>query len=82
MKIATRLTQEEFLDRFKKCSGPLLLALNCDIEQYQMKLNDLIKSQQNEGDNPIDIARGDLEIELVYKALARLISLVYDSESK
>jgi hypothetical protein len=78
----TRLTQEEFLARFKKCSGPLLLALNCDIEQYRMKLNGLIKSQQSEDDHPIDITKGDLEIELVYKALARLISLVYDSESK
>ncbi len=44
--------------------------------------NGLIKSQQSEDDPPIDITKGDLEIELVYKALARLISLVYDSESK
>jgi hypothetical protein len=78
----TRLTQAEFLERFQKRSGPLLLALNCDIEQYRMKLDGLIKSQQSADDHPIDITRGDLEIELVYKALARLISLVYDSESQ
>jgi len=73
------LTREEFLIRFKECSKPLLLALNSDIDQYRLKLKEMIRVQQGE-DCEIKIDTGDLEIELIKKAIARIISLVYSDD--
>jgi hypothetical protein len=72
------LTHEEFLIRFKDRSRPLLLALNSDIDQYRVKLKELIRVQQG---LELDIDTGNLEIELLKTAIARLITLVYDDDS-
>jgi hypothetical protein len=73
-KMPTSLTYDEFLSRFKERSRPLLLALNSDIDQYRLKLKEEIRTQLDE---EIDLDTGNLEIELVFKAMARIISLVY-----
>ncbi len=78
--MTARLTQEEFLSRFRERSTPLLRALNSDIEQYRLKLKGRIKVQPNRDGNREDIDTGNLEIELVYKAMARLISLIYSDD--
>jgi hypothetical protein len=77
--MTTSLTYDEFLARFKQRSRPLLLALNSDIDQYRLKLNEQIRGRLNEHEAAIDT--GNLEIELVFKAMARMISLVYSDEA-
>lgn len=74
------LTQEEFLIRFKERSRPLVLALNGDIDQYRVKLKELIRIQQELEEKEIVLDTGSLEIELIKKAIARLISLVYSDD--
>jgi hypothetical protein len=76
------LTQEEFLVRFRDRSRPLLLALNSDIDQYRVKLKELIRTQQVLSDDEPDIDTGNLEIELIKKAIARLIILVYSEDNE
>jgi hypothetical protein len=81
--MSTSLTQEEFLIRFRECSNPLILALNSDIEQYRIKLKETIRVQLGYSDfEEVDIDFGNLENELIKKALARIISLVYSNEAK
>jgi hypothetical protein len=75
------LTQEEFLIRFKDRSRPLLLALNSDIDQYKVKLKELIRIQQGLEEKEIVLDTGSLEIELIKKAIARLITLVYSDDN-
>jgi hypothetical protein len=79
--MSTSLTQEEFLLRFKERSGPLLLALNSDIEQYRLKLKDVLRIQRGLDGRLTRIDTGDLEIELLKKAMGRLISLVYSNDA-
>jgi hypothetical protein len=76
------LTQEEFLNRFKDRSQPLVLALNGDIDQYRVKLKELIRVQQGLEDEEILLDTGNLENELIKKAIARLISLVYSDDAE
>jgi hypothetical protein len=77
--MTTSLTYDEFLDRFKERSRPLLLALNSDINQYRVKLKEQISNQLD--DSELDIDTGNLEVELVFKAMARMISLVYSDNA-
>jgi hypothetical protein len=77
--MTTSLTYDEFLTRFKERSRPLLLALNSDINQYRVKLKEQISNQLDDGE--LDIDTGNLEVELVFKAMARMISLVYSDNA-
>jgi hypothetical protein len=79
--MANSLTQEQFLYRFRERSGPLLMVLNSDIAQYRLKLQELINTGIDDDNSSIDLNTGNLEIELIKTAIARIITVVYSDEN-
>jgi hypothetical protein len=79
--MANSLTQEQFLYRFRERSGPLLMVLNSDIAQYRLRLQELISSHLDADNFDNDIDTGNLEIELIKTAIARIITMVYSDEN-